>query len=85
MPGFLKAMAPKIFTEDSTFTAVTRWEQLDLDGNKADRITFGLNYRYTEDTVLKLDYQINTATIDDPDRPKESKSNTFLVSIATYF
>lgn len=85
MPGFLKAMAPKIFTEDSTFTAVTRWEQLDLDGNKVDRITFGLNYRYTEDTVFKLDYQINTATIDDPDRPKESKSNTFLVSIATYF
>ncbi len=83
MPGFLKTMAPTIFTEDSTFTGVTRWEQLDLDGEKTDRITFGLNYRYTEDTVFKLDYQINTTTKED--RPAESKNNTFLFGIATYF
>lgn len=85
MPEFLRTMAPTIFTDDSTFTGVTRWEQLDLDGNKTDRVTLGLNYRYTEDTVFKLDYQINTTTTDDKDRPSESKNNTFLFSIATYF
>lgn len=83
MPEFLKGIAPKIFTDDSTFTGVTRWEQLDLDGEKTDRITFGLNYRYTEDTVFKLDYQINTTTKEAS--PAESKNNTFLFGIATYF
>ena len=81
MPEFLRAIAPKIFTVDSTFTAVARWGQLDLDGSVSNRATFGLNYRYTEDTVFKLDYQINTEHGD-----KSSKNNNaFLFSMATYF
>jgi hypothetical protein len=83
MPKFLKKAAPTIFTDDSTFTGITRWDQLDLDGEKTNRLTFGLNFRYTEDTVFKIDYQINTTTQEA--RPAESKNNTLLFGIATYF
>ena len=44
-------------------------------------ITPGLNYRYTEDTVFKLDYQIN---MEDKDMV-DVANNAFLFSVATYF
>ena len=31
----------------------------DIDGDKQDRLTLGLNFCPTEDMVLKLDYQYN--------------------------
>jgi len=40
-----------------------------------------LNYRYTEDTVFKLDYQIN---MEEKDMPGIA-NNAFLFSVATYF
>ncbi len=83
MPEWLQTVAPTIFREESTFTSVIRWEQLDLDGAKTDRLTFGLNFRYTEDTVFKVDYQINTTTKED--EPSESNNNTLLFGMATYF
>lgn len=45
------------------------------------RVTPGINYRYTEDTVFKLDYQINMENKDMPDEA----NNAFLFSVATYF
>lgn len=83
MPEFLKGIAPKIFTDVSTFTAVTRWEQLDLDGNKRNRTTLGLNYRYTEDTVFKLDYQINMGH--GTGHTESDDGNALLLGVATYF
>ncbi|MEK6559067.1 MAG: hypothetical protein AABZ43_02895 [Planctomycetota bacterium] len=90
MPSGLRTLAPKIFTENSTFTGVLRWDQvetagLDDNGESAhwlrNRITPGLNYRYTEDTVFKLDYQINMEERDMGD----IANNAFLFSVATYF
>jgi len=40
-----------------------------------------INYRYTEDTVFKLDYQINMEEKDMTD----ISNNAFLFSVATYF
>ncbi|HHT9113226.1 MAG TPA: hypothetical protein ACFYD0_07885 [Candidatus Wunengus sp. YC65] len=89
MPSVLKNWSPKIFTENSTFTGVLRWDQVQTagldDGESVhwlrNRITPGLNYRYTEDTVFKLDYQIN---MEEKDMPGIS-NNAFLFSVATYF
>lgn len=46
-----------------------------------DRVTLGLNYRFTEDTVFKLDYQINTEHKDLP----SISNNEVLFQVATYF
>ncbi len=89
MPSILKSWASKIFTENSTFTGVLRWDQVQtagLDGGKTvhflrDRITPGLNYRYTEDTVFKLDYQINMEEKD----LTNINNNAVVFSVATYF
>lgn len=90
MPSILKDWSPGIFTEDSTFTAALRWDQVQTAGRDDDfervhwmrnRLTPGFNYRYTEDTVFKLDYQINMEEKDMPD----VANNAFLFSVATYF
>jgi hypothetical protein len=98
MPEFLKALAPTVFTEDSTFTAVLRWGQIDvnsptniaLEGDvRRSRLTPGINWRYTEDTVFKAEYQINTEhgrRINAGDlRGTEQNNDSFVFSVATYF
>ncbi|MGR3310578.1 MAG: hypothetical protein ACUZ77_07350 [Candidatus Brocadiales bacterium] len=86
MPQCLQKMAPTIFTDDSTFTAVARWGQVDIDGFSRNRATFGLNWRYTEDSVFKLEYQINTEHGRLAERDGAGIANNALVfSIATYF
>ena len=89
MPACLKSWAPKFFTDNSTFTGVLRWDQIETseidDSGRENwmrnRITPGLNYRYTEDTVFKLDYQIN---MEEKDMANVA-NNAFLFSVATYF
>jgi len=46
-----------------------------------DRITLGLNYRITEDTVFKINYQINTEHKDLP----SAANNELLFQVSTYF
>ena len=98
MPQFLKDLAPTIFTDDSTFTAVLRWGQLDVNSPtnvategdvRRTRLTPGINWRYTEDTVFKAEYQINTEhgrriNAGDP-RGTDQSNNSFVFSVATYF
>jgi len=85
MPPILKKWFPNHFKEESTFTAVARWEQVDLNGDEVslvgerDRLTLGLNFRPIEDTVLKLDYQFNSG-----DQAADDRDRVF-VSAATYF
>jgi hypothetical protein len=89
MPSCLKSWAPKFFTDNSTFTGVLRWDQVQTSAIEAtgrenwlrNRVTPGLNYRYTEDTVFKLDYQINMEEKD----LSNTANNAFLFSVATYF
>ena len=67
MPAFLANWSPKRFGEGSTFTAVIRYDRVNLNmDNKGEnegnleQISFGLNYRPIEDCVFKMSYQYHT-------------------------
>ena len=81
MFDWLRDSAPVLFREESTFTTVVRWGDIDLGGPNGDRtrLTLGLNFRPIERTVFKFDYQFN-----DGDRPGD-RTDAFLFSFATYF
>ncbi len=83
MPELLQHALPKVFTEESTFTLVGRWEYDDIDDRTLTRGTVGLNFRYTEDTVIKFDYQFNTGWGDFSD--DRDDNDAFLFSVASYF
>ncbi len=97
LPPFLTRLAPTHFRpEVSTFTAVVRWEEANLGQDlpnteigrlgERQRVTFGVNFRPTEDTVVKFDYQYSPkdrAKINGVDR--RIHDNGFLASVATYF
>ena len=82
MPAFFVRNAPEFFLPTSTFTLVGRWDQVDLDGNRLQRATVGLNYRIVQATVIKLDYQFNRGTGLAPDAADD---DAFLISLASYF
>ncbi len=88
MPQFLKDSAPSFFTDNSTFTAVVRLGGIDINNptpgsanRRQTRLTPGINYRYTEDTVFKAEYQMNWEN----DRRDEVSNNSLVFSVATYF
>ncbi|KHE93666.1 MAG: hypothetical protein K8F52_06030 [Candidatus Scalindua rubra] len=91
MPQFLKDIAPTFFTDNSTFTGVVRLGGIDINRptpGSADlrqtRLTPGINFRYTEDTVFKAEYQMNwesDRSLDDA----EVSNNSLIFSVATYF
>jgi hypothetical protein len=82
MFGALRELLPSLFGEESTFTAVLRYDYVDLDENqRTQMLTPGLNFRPTEETVFKLDYQINW----EGRSHNRVKDDAFLFSIATYF
>ena len=98
MPQFLKDAAPTFFTDNSTFTAVLRAGYLDvnqptnvaLEGDiRRSRFTPGINFRYTEDTVFKLEYQFNgehgrRLNAGSP-RGTEQNNDSLVFSVATFF
>ncbi len=88
MPQILKDVAPTVFTENSTFTAVCRLGHLDInnptpgsDDLRQSRLTPGFNFRYTEDTVFKAEYQFNWEN----DHRSEVSNNSLVFSVSTYF
>ncbi|MCA9451182.1 MAG: hypothetical protein KC587_09150 [Nitrospira sp.] len=93
LPEWLTRLAPNHFRpEVSTFTAVVRWEETNtnLDHKKGlgqyQRLTFGLNFRPTEDTVYKLDYQYSPETpISKNGETVRGNDHGFVASVATYF
>jgi hypothetical protein len=94
LPEWLSNMAPTFFKQEvSTFTAVARWEQMNLgqdlnDNTEAGKIgewqrwTFGLNFRPTEDTVFKTDFQYTPVGRNGDQRIHDT---AFVASWATYF
>ncbi len=54
---------------------------VELDDNRMDRLTLGLNFRPIETTVFKFDYQFNTEGGD----LRGVTNDVFLFSIASYF
>jgi hypothetical protein len=90
LPQWMSRLAPSFFRQDiSTFTAMVRWEQINTNKDQDNglgqrqRVTFGVNFRPTEDTVFKADFQYSPEEI--------SRNNTrihdtaVLLSAATYF
>lgn len=69
----------------STFTGVARYDAVNTDrstpGKGTQRLTLGLNFRPVEDTVFKLDYQLN---FEDGARTRVP-NDAVLASVATYF
>jgi len=91
MPQLLKDVAPTFFTDNSTFTAVVRLGGLDINQptpGSADlrktRLTPGINFRYTEDTVFKAEYLMNWEGDRSADEAEVS-NNSLIFSVSTYF
>ncbi len=94
LPEWLSDLAPSFFKQEvSTFTAVARWEQMNLgqdlnDNTEAgklgewERLTLGLNFRPTEDTVFKTDFQYTPVGRSGNQRIHDT---AFVASWATYF
>ncbi len=89
MPESFMRAAPTYFSEASTFTGVLRWGQVDTntgrrnvaDGSEMNRLTLGLNYRPTEDSVMKFSYTFN----DDRETTPGPDTDGWQISAATYF
>ncbi len=91
MPAFLTKLAPKRFGEGSTFTAVFRYDRVNLNmDNKGEnageweQLSFGLNYRPIEDAVIKMSYQYLPKSFN-PVTEQRVHDHAFVMSVATYF
>ncbi|MDH4081008.1 MAG: TonB-dependent receptor [Nitrospira sp.] len=91
MPSFLTKLSPKRFGEGSTFTAVIRYDRVNLNmDNKGEnageweQISFGLNYRPIEDAVIKMSYQYLPKSFN-PVSGQRIHDSAFVMSVATYF
>lgn len=90
LPEWMTRLAPSFFRpEVSTFTAMVRWEQVNTNKDQPgglgelQRLTLGVNYRPTEDTVFKMDFQYSPEAIN---RNNQRIHDTaFILSAATYF
>jgi hypothetical protein len=91
MPSFLTKLSPKRFGEGSTFTAVIRYDRVNLNldnkgenAGELEQVSFGLNYRPIEDTVFKMSYQYMPKAFN-PNSEQRIHDSAFVISAATYF
>jgi hypothetical protein len=91
MPAFLTKLSPKRFGEGSTFTAVVRYDRVNLNRDnrgenqgELEQISFGLNYRPVEDTVFKISYQYMPKAFN-PNTGERIHDSAVVLSAATYF
>jgi hypothetical protein len=91
MPAFLTRLSPKRFGEGSTFTAVIRYDLLNLNRDnrgenqgELEQISFGLNYRPVEDAVFKISYQYLPKSFN-PNSGQRIHDGALVISAATYF
>jgi hypothetical protein len=91
MPSFLTKLSPKRFGEGSTFTAVVRYDRVNLNldnkrenAGELEQISFGLNYRPIEDAVIKMSYQYMPKAFN-PNSEQRIHDSAFVMSVATYF
>jgi hypothetical protein len=79
MPQFLRDWMGDWAGNETTFTLVARYDELNVGVGGPDlldrKMTFGLNFRPTEMTVIKFDYELDV----------EGDDEGILWSIATYF
>ncbi len=91
MPQWLTKLSPKRFGEGSTFTAVIRYDRVNLNMDnrgenqgRLEQISFGLNYRPIEDTVFKISYQYMPKAFN-PNTNERVHDSAVVLSVATYF
>jgi hypothetical protein len=91
MPAFLTKLSPKRFGEGSTFTAVIRYDRVNLNmdnhaesAGQLEQISFGLNYRPVEDAVFKISYQYLPKSFN-PNTGQRIHDGALVISAATYF
>lgn len=91
MPSLLTNLSPKRFGEGSTFTAVVRYDRVNLNldnkgenAGELEQISFGLNYRPVEDAVFKMSYQYLPKAFN-PNNGQRIHDSAFVVSVASYF
>ncbi len=91
MPAFLTRLSPKRFGEGSTFTAVVRYDRVNLNldnrgesQGQLEQISFGLNYRPVEDAVFKVSYQYMPKAFN-PNSGERIHDGALVISAATYF
>ena len=91
MPAFLTKLSPKRFGEGSTFTAVIRFDDVNLNMDntgpsmgRMQQISFGLNYRPVEDAVFKISYQYLPETFN-VNTSQQIHDQALVISAATYF
>jgi len=91
MPAFLTKLSPKRFGEGSTFTAVIRYDRVNLNldnkgenAGELEQISFGLNYRPIEDMAIKMSYQYMPKAFN-PNSEQRIHDSAFVISAATYF
>ncbi len=91
MPAFLTKLSPKRFGEGSTFTAVVRYDRVNLNRDnrgenqgELEQISFGLNYRPVEDAVFKISYQYMPKAFN-PNTGERIHDSAVVISAATYF
>ena len=90
MPEAFTRALPSYFGQDSTFTGVIRWGQVDTNTdddsnpNAIDRLTLGLNFRPIEDSVIKFAYTFNRHEKEGSDTSGTDR-NGFQINLSTYF
>ena len=91
MPTFLTNLSPRRFGEGSTFTAVVRYDRVNLNMDnegenqgRLEQISFGLNYRPVEDAVFKISYQYLPKSFN-PNTRERIHDGALVISAASYF
>jgi hypothetical protein len=91
MPAILTRLLPKRFGDGSTFTAVIRYDRVNLNMDnrgesqgQLEQISFGLNYRPVEDAVFKISYQYMPKAFN-PNTVQRIHDGALVISAATYF
>ncbi len=87
MPKFLKDHVPYVFEEEgSAFTAVLRYDWVDLDGDHAEALEPGINFRPFSDTVFKFSYRFGFKGLGVRNVPgRNLDDDGFVFSLASYF
>lgn len=83
----LRPLAPLLFGEGSSLTFVTRYDFVDLDGDRGATIEPGIAFRPVADTVFKFSYRFSQYGIGLSNVPgrEDWRDSGFVFSIATYF
>ncbi len=88
MPRWLADLAPHVFGDPGArFTAVFRYDWVDLDGDRGEAFEPGINFRPAADTVFKFSYKFTQKSIGLRNLPGRGgwDDDGFVFSLTSYF